>query len=227
MVLAFLLSASASRADGNPLPFTFKRVGGEYRLGLGPQQYYYFGFQHTVDLNQPYNTLKMALGVPGPVFGYTPGVGETQAFFRAEAIDVWSPRDSDGDGIDDLWELQNGLDPLNPADALLPNAHDPGKTNLQYYRDHFGLVRVTEFYSTETSVYNHAFSISTEVSVFNNGVNGFSIEALSQETSVFNFGPPAPAIQALSQETSVFNYGPPSPSIQAISREVSVLNNPS
>ena len=32
--------------------------------------------------------------------------------------------DSDGDGIDDQWELDNGLDPTDPADALLDSDRD-------------------------------------------------------------------------------------------------------
>ena len=40
--------------------------------------------------------------------------------------------DTDGDLIPDLWEVQHGLDPLNPADAALDNDGD-GASNLQEY----------------------------------------------------------------------------------------------
>ena len=55
--------------------------------------------------------------------------------------DTWNHRlqkletvlDGDGDGMDDTWELLNGLDPANPADALLDTDHD-GLLNIGEYR---------------------------------------------------------------------------------------------
>lgn len=41
--------------------------------------------------------------------------------------------DSDGDGLPDSWELDFGLDPVDPADAANPSAGDPEVTNLQAY----------------------------------------------------------------------------------------------
>jgi hypothetical protein len=42
-------------------------------------------------------------------------------------------QDSDGDGIPDWWEIANGLDPYDPADAQLDPDGD-GLTNLQEYQ---------------------------------------------------------------------------------------------
>lgn len=42
-------------------------------------------------------------------------------------------RDSDGDGMPDLWEYRHGLDYNNPADAVLDGDND-GLTNLQEYQ---------------------------------------------------------------------------------------------
>lgn len=217
-------------ASFDPFPYSFGRVGGEYRLGAGTgYTYYYIAFERTADLRQPFATVALALGSPAPLFGYTPGPGEPQGFFHLAAIDVFSPRDTDGDGIDDLWELHNGLDPVNPADALQPSTIAPGMTNLEYYRNHFGISRVTGFYSGEVSFYNHPFAISTEVSVFNfPNTTGASKQAISTEVSVFNV-PPASATfqQAISTEVSVFNVPQfTGSSAEAISREVSVFNVP-
>jgi hypothetical protein len=221
---ALFALAGTGRAD---FPYTFTRVGGEYRLQLAPNATHYFGFQYTPGLDQPYTTEQFALGTPGPLFGYTPASGETRAFFRAEAIDVWSPGDFDGDGIDDLWELQHGLNPMNAADAALPNATNPSLTNLQYYRGFFGLTRITEFYSRETSIFNQADAISLEVSIFNNGVNGFALEALSLETTVFNSQSTGFTVDAISAETSVFNTAATPFTTDAFSSEVSVFNSSS
>jgi len=45
--------------------------------------------------------------------------------------DVAAPVDSDGDGIPDYWEDENGLDKNNPNDGKIVNAD--GYTNLEYY----------------------------------------------------------------------------------------------
>ena len=224
----------ASRADDSSfpisnIPFSFTRVGAEYRLSIGAYTYYYFAFDQTTDLLQPWTTRHMALGSPAATFGYTPGSGETRGFFRTAAIDVWSPRDTDRDGIDDLWELRNGLDPTNPADALFPNANNPGMTNLEYYRSHFGIERVTSFYSQEVSFYNHPFAISSEISVFNfPNITGASREAISPEVSIFNIPfPTGAAMEAISLEVSIFNVPfPTGAAKEAISLEVSVFNVP-
>lgn len=40
--------------------------------------------------------------------------------------------DADGDGMDNKWEMDNGLDPLDPADATLDNDGD-GQSNLEEF----------------------------------------------------------------------------------------------
>jgi hypothetical protein len=229
LFLTLAMGAGPLRADNPTFPYTFTRVGSEYRLSLSAYDRYYFGFLHTGDLQQPFQAIKMALGTPAPIFGYTPATGEFRGFFRAEALDLFGPNDTDGDGIDDVWELKNGLDPLNPADALLPNAIDPSKTNLEYYREHFGLTRVTGFYSREVSIDNHPFAISDELSVFNFPlVTGISVEAITKEVSVYNFPSfTGASVEALSKEVSIFNVPAfTGASVEAMSKEVSIFNTP-
>lgn len=43
-----------------------------------------------------------------------------------------APKDSDGDGMPDDWELRFGLSPINPADSNLDKDHD-GYTNIEEY----------------------------------------------------------------------------------------------
>jgi pectate lyase len=43
-----------------------------------------------------------------------------------------APKDSDGDGMPDVWERRYGLNPLNAADASLDDDHD-GYTNIEEY----------------------------------------------------------------------------------------------
>ncbi len=57
-----------------------------------------------------------------------------RAFYQVEEIPLSTPLDSDGDGIDDIFELQHPLllDPLDPADAG-EDADGDGDSNLAEY----------------------------------------------------------------------------------------------
>lgn len=199
------------------------RGGGSFHLSPGAATLHYYSLEHSADL-QGFSVLKMALGTPAPVFTYTPQAGEGRGFFRAQLTDVFSPGDADHDGIDDLWELQHDLDPLAAADALQPSTQDPARTNVEYYRGIFGLARITEFYSTETSVQNRPFAISNEASVYN-FVALNTVHTISSEVSLYNFSSAGdPPVSAWSAEVSLFNsYGVP-PVAQIHSDEVSVFN---
>ncbi|HAB17776.1 MAG TPA: hypothetical protein DCE44_15150 [Verrucomicrobiales bacterium] len=80
----------------------------------------------------------MALGVAGTgqLNDRDPVNGIAARFYRIEQVPLNSPKDSDNDGINDVYELQHPsiLNPLNTADALNDPDHD-GKNNLQEYQD--------------------------------------------------------------------------------------------
>ena len=61
LLLAMFFGVAVGRAGS--LPFTFTKVGPEYRLTLQPDATLYFGFQHTDDLLQTFDNVEMALGV--------------------------------------------------------------------------------------------------------------------------------------------------------------------
>ena len=72
-------------ASFDPFPYSFGRVGGEYRLGAGTgYTFYYIAFERTTDLRQPFATIALSLGSPAPLFGYTPALGEPQGFFHLQ-----------------------------------------------------------------------------------------------------------------------------------------------
>jgi hypothetical protein len=176
----------------------------------------------------------MALATPGPVFEFIPQPDEFRAFFRAEGIPLYAPRDSDFDGMNDVWELEHPyLDPLNSADAfaLSPELDGDGLTNLDYYRRRFGLGSAkAQFYSREISTFNfggtRTAAESREISLFNFGAQWNSIEVLSREISLFNGeSPPIAGYPTIhSREVSVYNFGAPPSSVEALSRELSVFN---
>ena len=70
------------------------------------------------------------LSDPKPVFS------NATVFHRIRVVPLAQPLDSDGDGIDDGYELRHRafLNPFNPVDAALDFDSD-GRTNLQEYRD--------------------------------------------------------------------------------------------
>lgn len=57
------------------------------------------------------------------------------AFMASSLVEIKDCRlaDSDGDGMPDWWEMENGLDPLDPLDAMLDNDQD-NFNNLQEYK---------------------------------------------------------------------------------------------
>ena len=165
------------------------------------------------------------LPLPGtPAFG----------FHRVAAVSVFAPRDSDGDRIDDLYELERPeiLHPLDPTDAAL----DPdmnGLTHQQEYRLLRGLSADRDQYiSREVSAFNFTAplfardALSREVSLYNGerAPSSDLVQVVSREVSAFNLGLPSAPVEAISRETSVFNFGAPLASLEAFSREVSVFN---
>ncbi len=237
-LVGLLAATGLARADSS-LPFNFTKVGSEYRLTLESSDLYYYGFQKSPDLvKKPFDIIQLALGTPGPVFGYTPTAGELQAFFRARGISVSAPEDQDNDYLDDLWELQHGyLNPLYPNDAFLPSpeADAGGRNNVDYYFWKRGTVRLREAYSHEASIFNFGAptateeAISHETSVFNFGSPPAAVEAISHELSIFNGEsvPTSGIAEVYSREVTTFNFGSPPAKVEAISHELSVFNGES
>lgn len=233
MLLALVTFLVPARAQGGDTTYTFGQFGDEYRLTLETRVGYYFGFQSSPDLGQSFTNLALALGDPGPTLVYIPADEETRFFVRFEPISVFAPRDSDRDGMDDLWELTHALNPLDTADAGQASPNIAGLNNLEEYRRRFGLNgEKPQFYSREVSLFNFGAptarleAISREQSVFNFGLPPFRIEAVGRELSIFNGERPPTAgyPEAYSREVSVYNFGSPPFRIETVGREVSVFN---
>ena len=228
---------SVTPCAAEPIPYTFTKVGEEYRLSLPTSSMYYYGFQQSNDLLR-FSMRQMAMGSPGPTFGYTPAVGETRGFFRGRGISIAEPEDQDNDYMDDIWEIQHPyLNPLNPNDGfqLSPEPDANGRNNLDYYRWKRGIIALKEAITREVSLFNFGEptarqeAISHEASVFNFGSPPANVEAISLELSVFNGEsvPNSTIAEVYSREASVFNFGSPPANVEAISLELSVFNGES
>ncbi|MCB1125341.1 MAG: Ig-like domain-containing protein, partial [Verrucomicrobiae bacterium] len=99
------------------------------------------GSYYVLKRGEDVTAIQSAVGVVGEgagpnTFQYHPPAGSDHGFFVVEQVPVGAPLDSDGDGIDDLYELARPdfLDPTNPNDAALDYDGD-GKTNKEEYDD--------------------------------------------------------------------------------------------
>ncbi len=210
---------------------------GVLQLSLPPNPSAYYTLEWTEDF-KAFSLVGMLPGVPGPAWAYSVSLGPNQGYFRVEAHDLFSPTDSDGDGIDDRYELDHPdcLNPLVYADASQP-CLVPGISNYQaYLRELFGGPGVAlQFFSHETSIFNFGAptaaheAVSAEVSVYNaNPGSGPPMSDIAQvysrEVTTWNFGSPSAPVEAISREATIWNFGSPSARIEANSKEVSVYN---
>lgn len=154
----------------------------------------------------------LALGHP-PVGTLTDARAPLPAtqFYRVRSVPLATPLDTDGDGIDDVYELQhpNVLDPLNPADAREDYDGD-GFTNLEEYQH-------------SSSLEGPVDTVSREFTVFYVPDSDYRKEAVSRELTVFYAPDSASNKEAVSREWTMFVL-PKEPSGEAISREVMVEN---
>jgi hypothetical protein len=195
-------------------------------------------------------TTPVVISFPSNAPPYQTAPVYAQDFFAGLALSIYAPQASLGDGIDDVFKLDLGLNPLDASVAGSFSGYNGvggvPLTWLQYYNQVLGRgVTNGVAYGREFSVFNFGApfanfdalsrevsvliaqmpdAVSREVSLYNGGdipVNG---DAVSREISLFNTTPPTANYEAISHEMSVFNTTPPTANYEAVSREVSVQN---
>ncbi len=212
-LILLLLSASAhAQADRNTIG-SFRIENGMAIIAYAEAPSSYYLLQYSEDLIH-WRSIDMSLAMQS-VIELVPSV--QKGFFRAIPFGKYAPLDTDGDGIDDVYELNNRefLNPLDPTDGIKLATNGSGLTNYQTY---LNLFRITSYMILQRE--------SREVSVFNFGSPSATFEANTREQSVFNFGSPSATFEANSREISLYNgqQVPPSDLLQIETREVSVFN---
>jgi hypothetical protein len=231
------LSGSDSPMDNPQLNLSRHSVTGSLELSALEDPASYYILEASSDLIR-FKPEAVTPGVPAPRWERTAPANIPVAYYRLRRVPLDAPLDTDGDGIDDVWELHRPgiLDALDPTDAV----RDPDGDGSSHLDDYLGHRRGTrgnddlpnDAISRELSIFNYGAptateeAISQEVSVYNGEAPPPSdiFEAVSREISIFNAGEPTAFIESISPEVSVFNFGSPPASIEAISLEVSVYN---
>jgi hypothetical protein len=209
----------------------------EVQYPANPYSYYVLYSASTV--SAPWVPIAEAL-YSDPLGSFAVGVASSQQYFLLRRVSIFAPENVLRDGIDDLFKLMNGLDPLLAGTAEVPSGHRDSVGRdlswLQYYQQVFGRNLVGgEYYSREISTFNFGLpaakleAISREISLYNGQLEPFGSkeqETYGREVSIFNFGIPAAPEEAISREVSVYNGQMPlvAKPQETYSREVSVFN---
>ncbi len=134
-ILCLLTPGSLSGA-GSPWLYLRLETNATVNLEFSSLTSDYHMVSFTDSLTNAWGLTGLLLGADG-MLSWEDGVEVDQQahlFYRILSRPVDDPADSDGDGIDDVYELRRPglLDPLNPADAG-EDADDDGLSNLQEY----------------------------------------------------------------------------------------------
>ena len=90
--------------------FSFSVQQGSVRFFFQTNDTQYYVLQNSLDL-VTFQPVLIAFGSNGP--SYETAATNDAQFFLAQSISIYSPEDSLRDGIDDVFKLNNGLNPLD------------------------------------------------------------------------------------------------------------------
>lgn len=144
LILGIGLGGSAVLAQGFPIIGISRDAGGTVSIEHRAQADAYYLLLRGAVVTAIRQPVDARLGQAGAVRLQDAASLSATGFYRVREIPRDQPLDTDGDGIDDVWELARRpqLDPLDPLDAGLDPDGD-GLTFLQEYeRDHSQATRI-------------------------------------------------------------------------------------
>ena len=120
IALALMVSGSRAEESASTITSVAPSPGGTLSLTLDLPEDRYALIQRSQSLKGPWTPVTIVRGAAAPVEVRDNAPLGDSGFMRAILHDVASPADSDGDGIDDITELDSptSLNPLNPAPAI-------------------------------------------------------------------------------------------------------------
>jgi hypothetical protein len=131
-VAAFFLAVWLLSSDAQEFRITAVHIDSDrVRVEHPSDNQSYFILFRGETVTQVNRPVAMALGNGGTGVLIDPAPAEAMAFYQVRRIPLNAPRDTDADGIDDVYELLNGLNPLDPDDGsqIAPT----GRTWLEQY----------------------------------------------------------------------------------------------
>jgi len=129
LLFSLLVSAQAFADE----PFRLRLVpSGDFAVEYQSNADSYFILERAEDAAGPYEAVVAQLGLDGQQTFIAPPDDAAASFFRVRQLDRDLPEDLDGDGIDDEYELQVGLNPLEASDAQSDRDGD-GRSELAQY----------------------------------------------------------------------------------------------
>jgi hypothetical protein len=224
----FLTGASAS-AQQSFFDFSVQHGMVQFTFDTNASTNVYFDLESTPDL---LTFTPIMISFPSNAPGYQAPATNGHEFFSVAALSIYAPQTSLGQGgVDDVFLLNNGLNPLSTNVSGSFSGHYDTNGNaltwLQYYNQSLGRsTAYTNLYGREFSVFNTGGpfapheAISREVST---RIIGFT-DVASREVSAYNGGEIPTSADIVSREVSVFNTGQSPAHYDITSREVSVQN---
>lgn len=113
-----------------------READGLVRVSHNSTPDFYYILRRGAQVEQIQFPADAALGLSGTGLLRDAAVPGGAAFYRVQRVPVAEPLDMDGDGIDDVYELQHrpNLNPLNATDAVLVDPKGGGLTYFQVYQ---------------------------------------------------------------------------------------------
>lgn len=135
-LIALCAGAATARASECQINACYLDAQGRVVLRHTSAPAFYYTLHHGAEVTAIVSPVDMALGLAAEGrLAHDPPAAAT-SFYRVRQTPVTAPADTDGDGIDDVWELRSRRPraALDPADAQ--EDHDgSGLPDLQDYRD--------------------------------------------------------------------------------------------
>jgi hypothetical protein len=189
-------------------------TNGSVQIGFPGSVDSYFLLEATPSLNAPLSPVSAMLGANASQTFQQVSGGSASMFFRIQKAPLTSLNDMDGDGLPDVWELQHGLNPLDPTDA--PRISTDGvHTWLQLYQAYLNTLPLNAWFTAPESAilsYTGATNLPAPLNVpvrFTRAVTGaYSYNISGPAVANVDYAPLSGQIQVNNSATALIPLQP-------------------